>query len=174
MLDQAQMVQVLSACPKLWWRDDVGRGVHPLTASERILQYDVQGCNVERRERDNTECVLDELPRLRFVEEAVEQCPQQDVFSSLRPLILNTNEILRHPVGCAIGVREAVSRQDWIIRPRAGRTFETSVVYSLSLSGHEPIASQHVARHQGSRSHSNRSHRTSCGTPHVCASEVPT
>ena len=122
-----------------------------------MRQYVVVLVKIERSPLRLAYPVHQQLPRLDLVEDLEEQRPKEDLLEiGFARIDHGSDQVLTHPVCGPVRVREPVSKQDWVLRPRAGSTSDaTGIDLCLSAAKRQYVSKTGLDR-QCSPGHSDR------------------
>ncbi len=140
--DQCKMIRVLMCSTHGRGGHDIGRRIDMLTACSQAGEAAINGLKVDRPPRQRPMRILQCLPCFDLIEDLEKDSTKENFTGLLRAVgaILNiTNEILTDAVGNAEYIREPVSSQYRIARPRTDRVEATAIKHGQAFNRKSPI-----------------------------------
>src|SRR5258708_1911679 len=113
------MISMLPLISKRRRRHDVSSGVDPFASGHHFIQDLCVGLYVVVLPGDSAKPVLECLPGLDAIKEIEEESPEKYFVGRLfSPVQHVSDQVLTDPVGSAVGIREAMGGENWVVAPR--------------------------------------------------------
>ena len=140
VLQQGEMILMLSRPSESWRRHDVRGGIETLSSRKKIIQDFVVARTIEAIPFRSAKVLKERLPRFDPIKELKQEDTEEDFLDPLGAFVDHVfDQVLTNPISCSIRVSKPISRQHRVVSPWGSVAPDTLEEYLLALGCESPV-----------------------------------